>query len=287
MTGELPEGLKPQNKNRAEISKTKIILIDELDFLMNRDQSILYNLFEWPQRKKANLVVLSIANRLDLTETFMERIRSRIGHARLVFSPYSSNDIWTILSNRLEKTQIFDENSLNFLCKKMATISADIRKTLAICRNAIDRYRDSQIQQKKELSGEGQIEKIPLSLVVGEFDAFYNASSLSKEVPKLPTMYRKILVILFNAIKQSGQAALKTVFFTDVVARFRNDTKNSHGHYTIREILPVFEILEQKGYIKLKNRGKLGSGQLRVHLEPDLDDLGFSLHTDEYFKNYA
>jgi origin recognition complex subunit 1 len=43
-----------------------VLLVDELDMLWNRKQSVLYNLFDWPTHKTARLVVLAIANTMDL-----------------------------------------------------------------------------------------------------------------------------------------------------------------------------------------------------------------------------
>ena len=50
----------------AKKQKTSVVLIDELDLLWNRKQSVLYNIFEWPNNKHAKLVVLAIANTMDL-----------------------------------------------------------------------------------------------------------------------------------------------------------------------------------------------------------------------------
>ena len=53
----------------AETSKKQqatVVLIDELDLLWNRKQSVLYNIFEWPTNKYAKLIVLAIANTMDL-----------------------------------------------------------------------------------------------------------------------------------------------------------------------------------------------------------------------------
>jgi origin recognition complex subunit 1 len=58
--------------------RTTVLLVDELDMLWNRKQSVLYNLFEWPTRKESRLVVLAIANTMDLPERIMmNRVSSR------------------------------------------------------------------------------------------------------------------------------------------------------------------------------------------------------------------
>jgi origin recognition complex subunit 1 len=51
-----------------------VVLLDELDMLLSRDQSVLYNLFGWPQASGARLVVIGIANTLDLPERLLPKI---------------------------------------------------------------------------------------------------------------------------------------------------------------------------------------------------------------------
>ena len=59
-------------------TKTTVLLVDELDMLWNKKQSVLYNLFEWPTRATSKLVVLAIANTMDLPERIMmNRVSSR------------------------------------------------------------------------------------------------------------------------------------------------------------------------------------------------------------------
>ena len=41
--------------------ETIVVLVDELDLLWNRKQSVLYNIFEWPNNEHARLVVLGRA----------------------------------------------------------------------------------------------------------------------------------------------------------------------------------------------------------------------------------
>ena len=54
------------NAETAKKQQATVVLIDELDLLWNRKQSVLYNIFEWPTNKYAKLIVLAIANTMDL-----------------------------------------------------------------------------------------------------------------------------------------------------------------------------------------------------------------------------
>ena len=56
-----------------------MLLADELDLLWTRKQTVLYNLFDWPSRQHAKLVVLAVANTMDLPErVMMNRVASRL-----------------------------------------------------------------------------------------------------------------------------------------------------------------------------------------------------------------
>jgi len=54
--------------------------MDELDQLMTAKQEVVYNFFNWPTLTGAKLVVLAIANTMDLRERVMsDCVRSRLG----------------------------------------------------------------------------------------------------------------------------------------------------------------------------------------------------------------
>ena len=51
-----------------------VLLVDEIDMLMTRDQSVLYNVFSWPHFPGARLAVIGIANTLDLPQRLLPKI---------------------------------------------------------------------------------------------------------------------------------------------------------------------------------------------------------------------
>lgn len=57
----------------------------QLDLLWTHKQDVMYNLFDWPTHKEARLVVLTIANTMDLPERIMmNRVSSRLVGPRTV-----------------------------------------------------------------------------------------------------------------------------------------------------------------------------------------------------------
>lgn len=54
--------------------------MDELDQLVTAKQDVVYNFFNWPTIANSKLVVIAVANTMDLPERVMTgRVRSRLG----------------------------------------------------------------------------------------------------------------------------------------------------------------------------------------------------------------
>ncbi len=68
----------------------RVVLIDELDALVTAKQTLRYIMFDLPCRKSSRLLVVSIANTMDLPERMQQKISSRIGNNRLVYEPYNN-----------------------------------------------------------------------------------------------------------------------------------------------------------------------------------------------------
>ena len=113
--------------------------MDELDLLVTRKQTVIYNFFDWPNRRHSRLVVVAVANTMDLPERMLthrcvparkrasareERtwaltmraaghgppmhwpgavpsIASRLGLNRITFEAYTHRQLIEILSARL------------------------------------------------------------------------------------------------------------------------------------------------------------------------------------------
>ncbi|CAF2518354.1 unnamed protein product [Rotaria sp. Silwood2] len=70
------------NKKRQAI----VLLLDEVDHLYTKNQTILYNMLEWPQQPYSKLIVIAIANTLDLPETmFKKKLQSRLVGLFIIF----------------------------------------------------------------------------------------------------------------------------------------------------------------------------------------------------------
>lgn len=116
-----------------------IVVVDELDLLVNRNQTVMYNFFDWPNNAGSKLIVIAIANTMDLPERILtNRVSSRLGLTRIGFLPYTYLQLIEIIKARVEGLDIFNRDAIEFCARKIGSISGDARRALDICRRAVE-----------------------------------------------------------------------------------------------------------------------------------------------------
>ncbi|KAI1786444.1 P-loop containing nucleoside triphosphate hydrolase protein [Ganoderma leucocontextum] len=128
-----------------------VVLMDELDQLMTTKQDVVYNFFNWPTLAGSKLVVLAVANTMDLPERVMTgRVRSRLGMVRINFQPYTTPQLEAIVKARLlaartahpplptSAPDVIAPDALKFAAMKVASISGDARRVLDVCRRTVE-----------------------------------------------------------------------------------------------------------------------------------------------------
>ena len=133
------------------VSPAYLVLLDEIDSLLDGDCEVLYSLFEWALHRSSRLILIGIANALDLTDRFLPRLKAWNLKPRLLqFLPYTAAQIASIITEMLRST-LPPESSASHdfvpflhpaavqLCsKKVASQSGDLRKVFNLVRRAID-----------------------------------------------------------------------------------------------------------------------------------------------------
>ncbi|KAI9827579.1 MAG: Origin recognition complex, subunit 1 [Thelocarpon impressellum] len=121
-----------------------VVLMDELDQLVTKNQSVMYNFFNWPGLRHSRLIVLAVANTMDLPErTLSNKISSRLGAAgltRITFPGYTHEQLMKIIESRLADVPSapVDPDAIQFASRKVAAVSGDARRALDICRRAVE-----------------------------------------------------------------------------------------------------------------------------------------------------
>ncbi|KAK8032813.1 P-loop containing nucleoside triphosphate hydrolase protein [Apiospora marii] len=152
---------------RKKTSDVYLIVLDEIDHILTLDLESLYRVFEWSMGKSSRLMLVGIANALDLTDRFLPRLKSRnLKPELLPFLPYTALQIKTIITARL-KSLVPEGAPLPFihpaaieLCsRKVSSQTGDLRKAFEICRRAIDlvemetkQKHDAEIREKTLLA---------------------------------------------------------------------------------------------------------------------------------------
>lgn len=138
-----------------------VVTLDEIDHILTLDLEITYKLFEWSLQKSSRLVLVGIANALDMTDRFLPRLKARNLKPQLLpFLPYSASQIKTVIVTRLKSLVSADSPTPDYvpflhpaaveLCaRKVSSQSGDLRKAFDICRRAIDLV-EIETKQKHE-----------------------------------------------------------------------------------------------------------------------------------------
>ena len=141
-----------------------IVTLDEIDHLLTLDLEILYTLFEWSLHRSSRLILIGIANALDLTDRFLPRLKARnLKPQILPFLPYTVAQIASVVTTRLKSlmpsdgAMVTSQDYLPFvhpaaiqLCsKKVASQTGDLRKAFDIIRRTLDLV-EAETKQKHQ-----------------------------------------------------------------------------------------------------------------------------------------
>jgi len=145
-------------EGKGSDGRVTVLILDELDLLVTRKQEVLYNIFDWPTHKKSRLVVIGIANTLDVPERMLPKIASRLGSNRVAFAPYSWDQLKKIVTTRLESLEgcsdAFAPSTLDLICRKVASVNGDARRALELARRAAE-VAEARINVEKVTATKG------------------------------------------------------------------------------------------------------------------------------------
>ncbi|KAK4049790.1 Origin recognition complex, subunit 1 [Microbotryomycetes sp. JL201] len=122
--------------------KTTVVLVDELDQMITKKQDVVYNFFNWPHIPHSRLIVLAVANTMDLPERELSgKIRSRLGTDRIVFQPYNWQQLQEIVCSRLGnlRDETFEPKAIDLIAKRVAGSAGDARKALDVARRTLEK----------------------------------------------------------------------------------------------------------------------------------------------------
>ncbi|KAL8759789.1 MAG: hypothetical protein Q9199_000513 [Rusavskia elegans] len=127
-----------------------LVVLDEIDRLLNLDLEILYTLFELALRRTSRLILIGIANALDLTDRFLPRLKARNLKPQLLpFLPYTAAQVAVVITTKLrnlipenevgqtEHIPFVHPTAIQFCSKKVASQTGDLRKAFDIIHSSL------------------------------------------------------------------------------------------------------------------------------------------------------
>ena len=130
-----------------------LLILDEVDYLSSGNLKVIYSLFELGASLQVKII--AIANALNLTDSLLPHLRAT-GLTPLVlrFAPYTPAEITSILASRVSctGTSIVEKSALDFIGRKVANATGDIRKALDILRQSIEQVESTHRSSLSTLS---------------------------------------------------------------------------------------------------------------------------------------
>ncbi|KAI9677090.1 MAG: Origin recognition complex, subunit 1 [Caeruleum heppii] len=265
-----------------------VVLMDELDQLVTKNQSVMYNFFNWPGLRHSRLIVLAVANTMDLPErTLSNKISSRLGLTRITFPGYTHDQLMKIIASRLEGVpgDIVDPDAVQFASRKVAAVSGDARRALDICRRAVELAEEesrihetdslpptpSKSAKKQPSDADGVIQKPktkPRVLISTVKQAINEATSspLQHYLRCLPLASKLFLAAVLARIRRTG---IGESLLGDVIEEAKRIGKMADGTQ-IQQFLLVDEVASSR-----KIEGKTKSpGSKQMTLLPRVSGMG-------------
>lgn len=192
----LEKEFKKPNTERVPV----LVLMDEMDQLVTKSQGVMYNFFNWPTFKNSKLIVVAVANTMDLPERMLSnKISSRLGLTRIQFPGYTHDQLREIIESRLLDIagEIVERDAIEFASRKVASVSGDARRALDICRRAVE---ISEIEAKADAS---KTAKVNISHIKKAIDETTH-SPVFLYLQELPLACKVFLSAVLARVRRSG-----------------------------------------------------------------------------------
>lgn len=198
-------------RNKATKKKTIVLIVDEVDQLATRDNAVLYRLFSWPRRTNSRLVLVAIANALDLTERILPMLhRWECPPAVLNFEPYTREQLVTVITQRLHDVKAagtLDAAALGLCAAKVTSSSGDLRQALDLCRRVLEITYAAKQRQAAAGGGGGP----PVLPQIATMAGLFRAGDGVERLRDLPLHQRLLLCALVRAGPQGREISFGTL----------------------------------------------------------------------------
>jgi len=258
-----------------EKNKVFIVTLDEIDrtFQKNGDDIFYYLISINGSLKNSILTLIGITNNTKFTEFISTKIKSRLGETKIVFPPYTVDQLQDILYERAKEA--FDEGVLSdgvipYCAALTAQEGGDARRALHLLRMSADiaeRNGDTIISEAHVKSAKNNLEMDAVAEVV-------------------KTLNLQLKMVLMSIIRNSQEG--QTVMITgDVYTTYKTLCEYTNTPViTQRRVADLISELDMLGIVhaRVKSFGRQGRTK-EIELNVSRDFLLDLLMTDEVFKD--
>lgn len=230
--------------------KSVLLVLDEIDQLSSKNQSILYKIFEWPTIPKSKIIVIGIANSLDLTDRLLPMLKTNLSlqPELLNFPPYTKTELANIITHRLENAgvgEVLPANAIQLLAAKIASFRGDVRYALDVTRRVIE-LADQKIDKK-----------IGLNDVMAVINNVYSTSSAldcndenSEKLPLQQELTVCALLLMLSSSKKNQVITVGKVFevFKKICSKRNIQVRD------LTEFITMCSLIETRGIIKIQGQ---------------------------------
>lgn len=262
------------------------MVLDEIDQLENKNQSILYTIFEWPSKSNFKLILIGIANALDLTDRTLPRLQAKceLKPKLMHFAPYTKQQIVEIFTSRLKEAgalDVFSPIALQLLAGKVAAVSGDVRRALDIGRRVvelIDSNRGSETLKSIEniandfVDNENkEMKKVDLKEVLNVLNNVYGTSqNLTDDAEDTFPLQQKIIICCLLLLRKKAKNKDITVGKLHEVYK-KVCSKRNILCIDQSEFVGLLTLIETRGIMRVS--GKKEPRLNKVHLEWDEQEV--------------
>ncbi|KAL0078983.1 P-loop containing nucleoside triphosphate hydrolase protein [Phycomyces blakesleeanus] len=211
-----------------------VVVLDEIDHLITKDQDVLYKVFEWASIPSSRLVLIGIANALDLTDRILPRLRAKNCEPQLLnFNPYSVSEITSIIKDRLyslveneddpfgaaptpnENTPLplIQSAAVELCARKVAASMGDLRTALDVCRQAIEMAENEWKKKTAALIASNPdappiVAKVTIGHVMKVLQIVYGSPNVQKL--KQLNLQQKVVIGVLMVMNRSTSGSTKS-----------------------------------------------------------------------------
>lgn len=255
--------------------KMTLLVLDEIDQLCSKRQSVLYSIFEWPSWLGSRLVLIGVANALDLVERSLPRLLARcsLRPETLHFAPYTKQQIVDIFESKIaqeNKNIVFAPVALQMIAAKISAISGDVRRALDVAKQVVEIAKRNQ--ENHPTNGSTTVE---LKHVLEVFDDVYgNPKKIQNDMDEGIPIHQKLILCSLMLMLTKGKN--KHVTLANLYDVYKKVTQGRNlSALDMGEFISACDLLQCLGALRVATNGKrvVAPSFRRVILQWNENDL--------------